>query len=146
MWYIFIMEYCCSVAKLCPTLCNPMNHSMPGLSVPHHLPEFSQVHALRGLPWYLSWQRICLQCERPGFYPWVGMIPWWRACSSFQYSWLENPHGQRSLEGYSPWVTKSWHEWATKHTAHVHWIGNTIQQSHPLSPSSSAFNLPHKKE
>ena len=25
-----------------------------------------------------------------------------------QYSCLENPHGQRSLVGYSPWVTKSW--------------------------------------
>ena len=24
-----------------------------------------------------------------------------------QYSCLENPHGQRSLAGYSPWVTKS---------------------------------------
>ena len=26
------------------TLCNPMNCSIPGLSVPHHLPEFAQVH------------------------------------------------------------------------------------------------------
>ena len=25
-----------SVAQLCPTLCNPMNHSMPGLPVHHH--------------------------------------------------------------------------------------------------------------
>ena len=24
----------------------------------------------------------------------------------FQYSWLENPHGERSLEGYSPWGCK----------------------------------------
>ena len=28
----------------CPTLCNPMNHSTPGLSVHHHLPEFTQTH------------------------------------------------------------------------------------------------------
>ena len=27
-----------------------------------------------GLPWYLSWQRICLQCRRPEFNPWVGKI------------------------------------------------------------------------
>ena len=26
----------CSVAQLCPSLCNPMNHSTPGLPVPHH--------------------------------------------------------------------------------------------------------------
>ena len=25
-----------------------------------------------------------------------------------QYSCLENPHGQKSLEGYSPWGRKSW--------------------------------------
>ena len=41
----FIEEYCCySVTHLCPTLCDPMNWSMPGLFVPHHLPEFVQVH------------------------------------------------------------------------------------------------------
>ena len=33
-----------SVAQLCPTLCDPMNHSMPGLPVHHHLPEFTQTH------------------------------------------------------------------------------------------------------
>ena len=25
---------------------------------------------------------------------------------TLQYSWLENPHGQRSLVGYSPWGHK----------------------------------------
>ena len=33
-----------SVAQLCPTLCDPMNLSMPGLPVHHQLPEFSQIH------------------------------------------------------------------------------------------------------
>ena len=33
-----------SVAQLCPTLCDPMNHSMPGLSVHHQLPESTQTH------------------------------------------------------------------------------------------------------
>ena len=40
-----------------------------------------------------------LQCGRPAFDSWVGKIPWRRA---WQYSCLENPHGQRSLVGYSP--------------------------------------------
>ena len=35
---------CCSVAKSCQTLCNPMDCSMPGLPVPHHFLEFAQVH------------------------------------------------------------------------------------------------------
>ena len=33
-----------SVAQLCPTLCDPMNHSTPGLPVHHQLPEFTQTH------------------------------------------------------------------------------------------------------
>ena len=35
-----------SVAKSCPTLCNPMNCSTPGLPVHHQLPEFIQTHVL----------------------------------------------------------------------------------------------------
>ena len=33
-----------SFAQLCPTLCDPMNHSTPGLPVHHQLPEFTQTH------------------------------------------------------------------------------------------------------
>ena len=33
-----------SVAQLCPTLCDPINHSTPGLSVHHQFPEFTQTH------------------------------------------------------------------------------------------------------
>ena len=33
-----------SVAQSCPTLCNPMNRSTPGLPVHHKLPEFTQTH------------------------------------------------------------------------------------------------------
>ena len=36
-----------SVAQSCPTLCNPMNHSTPGLPVDHQLPEFIQTHIHR---------------------------------------------------------------------------------------------------
>ena len=34
----------CLVAQLCPTLCNPMNRSMPGFLIHHQLPEFTQTH------------------------------------------------------------------------------------------------------
>ena len=36
-----------SVAQSCPTLCDPMNRSMPGLPVHHQLPEFTQTHIHR---------------------------------------------------------------------------------------------------
>ena len=35
------------VAQSCPTLCNPMNCSTPGLPVHHQLPEFTQTHVHR---------------------------------------------------------------------------------------------------
>ena len=36
-----------SVAQSCPTPCNPMNRSTPGLPVHHQLPEFTQTHVHR---------------------------------------------------------------------------------------------------
>ena len=36
-----------SVAQSCPTLCDPMNPSTPGLPVHHQLPEFTQTHVHR---------------------------------------------------------------------------------------------------
>ena len=36
-----------SVAQLCPTLCDPVNRSTPGLPVHHHLPEFTQTRVHR---------------------------------------------------------------------------------------------------
>ena len=36
-----------SVTQSCPTLCDPMNSSMPGLPVHHKIPEFTQTHAHR---------------------------------------------------------------------------------------------------
>ena len=46
-----------------------------------------------GLPLWLSWLRICLQCGRPGFDPWVGKITWRREGYPLQYSGLENSMG-----------------------------------------------------
>ena len=39
-----VEHYCCLVAKLCLTLCNPMDYSTPGFPVLHYLPEFAQTH------------------------------------------------------------------------------------------------------
>ena len=36
-----------SVAQSCPTLCDAMNCSTPGLPVHHQLPEFTQTHIHR---------------------------------------------------------------------------------------------------
>ena len=51
-------------------------------------------------------EKICLQCRRPEFNPWVRKIPWRR-------EWQPTPvflpgefRGQRSLVGYSQWGHK----------------------------------------
>ena len=50
-----------SVTQSCPTLCEPMNCSTPGLPVHHHLPEFTQIHV----------HRVCdaIQPSHPRFSP-----------------------------------------------------------------------------
>ena len=92
------------------------NHSLQALTV-----SFCQIHiSCRSsnhgrLPWWLRWQRICLQCGRPGFDLWAGKIPWRR-------EWLPTPvflpgefHGQGTLVGYSSWGHKELDttEWLT---------------------------------
>ena len=43
IWHVLYPCFC-SVTKLCLTLCDPMDCSMPGLPVPHHLLHSTQVH------------------------------------------------------------------------------------------------------
>ena len=47
MWLLFSSVQFSSVTQSCPTLCDPMNRSTPGLSVHHQLPEFTQTHVHR---------------------------------------------------------------------------------------------------
>ena len=47
-----------SVAQSCPTLCDPMNRSTPGLPVHHQLPEFTQTHVHTFLKGFLSLKTI----------------------------------------------------------------------------------------
>ena len=64
---LYLSNQFSSVTRLCPTLCDPIDCSTPGLPVYHQLPEFTQIH--------------------------------------------------------------------------VHWVGDVIQPSHPLSSPSPTFNL-----
>ena len=63
--------------------------------------------------------------KESGFDPWVGMIPWRR-------EWQPTPvflpgefHGQRNLEGYSPWGHKELD--TTEQLTHTqHWVGGRV--------------------
>ena len=117
-------EFCCcfSVTKSCPTLCDPMDCSMPGFIVLHCLPEFAQIHVhwindgiqpshplLPSSPWDSLVSQMVKNLptmEETQVQSLVWKIPWRR-------EWLYTPvflpgefHGQRNLAGYSPWDCK----------------------------------------
>ena len=59
----------------------------------------------QGLPRWLSGKESACQCRqhrRPGFNPWVRMIPWRRKWKPTPVFLPRKSQGQRSLEGYSP--------------------------------------------
>ena len=70
-----------SVAESCPTLCNPMNRSTPGLPVHHQLPESNQTHVHRvgdviqpSHPlWSLSPPALNLS-QHQGLFKWVSSL------------------------------------------------------------------------
>ena len=66
----------------------------------------------QGLPWWLSWLRVCLQCGRPGFDLWVGKIPWSREWLPTPVFWSGEFHGV-----HSPWGDKELDttEWLSLH-------------------------------
>ena len=72
-----------SVAQSCPTLCDTMNCSMPGLPVHHQLPEFTQTH--------VHWVSDSIQPSHPPLSP---SPP---ACNLSQH------------QGLFKWVS-SWHQ------------------------------------
>ena len=47
-----------------------------------------------------------IKLESPGLIPGSGRCPGEGNGNPFQYSCLENPHGQRTVAGYSPWCCK----------------------------------------
>ena len=62
----------------------------------------------------------CRRCEKHGFYPWVGEIPWRRAWKPTPVFLPRESHGQRILVDSSPWclrrVEHNWSDLACMHT------------------------------
>jgi len=52
-------------------------------------------------------KKICLQCRRPGFNPWVRKMPWRREWLPLQYSCLENSMDRGAWQATVHEVTKS---------------------------------------
>ena len=152
------MTFSSSVARLCLTLCDPMDCSMPGLPVHHQLPEFTQTH--------VRWVGDAIQLSHPlsspsphafnlsqhqGLYTWVSsshrvakVLEFQLQHQSFQWT-LRTPLG---LIGLIPLLSKGLSRvfsstvqkyqffgaqhslWSNSHT-HV-WDSVSITQSCPI--------------
>ena len=85
----------------------------PGLVVKTTLPlQGAWFDPWLGLPWWLSWWRIHLQCRRPWFDSWVGKIPWRRDRLPTPVFWaslvaqtVKNLPAMRK-PGFSAWIGK----------------------------------------
>ena len=67
----------------------------------------------------------------PGSIPELGRSPREVNGCPLQYAWLENPHGQRSLAGYSPWGHKESDMTECLHT-HKPQLRSILQKIRPL--------------
>ena len=87
----------------------------------------------------------CRRHKRREFNPWIGKIPWRKAWQPTLVFLPGESNGQRSLAGYSPWVTKSQtclNDWAHTHAWSLdmrHWQG---WQS-PALINNAVMNAPH---
>ena len=76
--YSLNLSCCCSAAKSCLPLCDPMDCSPPGLPIPHHLPELAQVHfhwvsdAIQPSHHLMSSSAQHSLSQHQGLFQWVG--------------------------------------------------------------------------
>ena len=103
-----------SVAQLCPTLCDPMNCSKPGLPVHHHLLEFTKTHVHQVSEVIQpSRPRLCPSPPAPNPSQHQGLFQWAKYWSfrfsispsnehpgliSFRMDWLDLVAGQGTLK------------------------------------------------
>jgi len=111
-----------SVAQSCPTLCDPMNCSMPGLPVHHRLLEFTQTHVHR--------VGDAIQPSHPLLSPFPpAPSPSLPASESFPMSQLFTWGGQSTgVSSLAPFLPKNTQGWSP-----LEWTGWISLQSKGLS-------------
>ena len=121
------------VAQLCPTLCDPMNHSMPGLPVHHQLPESTQTH--------VHWVDDAIQPSHPPSGRPLLLLPSrpFKAAGSFPMSQLFTSGGQNFGVSASAsvlsmniqdWFTLGWTRWISLQAKRLSRAFSTTFQKH----------------
>ena len=92
-WYL--------VTKSCPTLCNPMDCSIPGFPVLHCLLEFAETH--------VHWVSDAISLSHPLSLPSPPALSLFPESGSFPVSWLFTSGGQSIISGVGlsncPWMS-----------------------------------------
>ena len=128
---LFPMSLFSSVAQSCPTLCNPMDCSTPGLTVHHQLPEFTQTH--------VHWVGDAIQSSHPLLSP--SLLPSiFPSIRLFQMSQLFSSGGQSIGVSASTsvlpmntqdWPPLGWTGWISLQSKGLSRVfSNTIVQKH----------------
>ena len=107
-----ILPVAANSLQSCLTLCDPIDGSPPGSAIPGILQARTLEWVAISFSNYIAYfcinlnypggsdgKRICLQCSRPRFNPWVGKIIWRRKWQSTPVFLPGVSHGQRSLSG-----------------------------------------------
>ena len=136
-----------SVSQPCPTLCDPMNHSTPGLPVHHQHPEFTQTH--------VHWVGDANQPSHPGSSP----CPPAPNPSQHQglFQWVNSSHEVAKVlvsalalflpKKYQGWSPSEWTGWISLQSKELSRVfSNTTLQKHQLfnaQPSSQSNSQIH---
>ena len=98
---MILLQFSSVVTQLCPSFCDPMNRSTPGLPVHYQLPEFTQTH--------VHWVGDAIQLSHPlsppsppalnlsrhqGLFRWVGSSH--QVAKDWSFSFSSSPSGEHS--------------------------------------------------
>ena len=148
-WLLLSSVQFSSVDQSCPTLCDPMNRSMPGLSVHHQFPEITQTHVHR--------VSDAIQPSHP-----LSSIPFSSDPTPSQhqslFQWVNSSHEvakvlefqllasflPKNTQGWSPSEWTGWNSLQSKGLSRV--FSNTTVQKHQFfgaQPSSQSNSHSH---
>ena len=87
--------------------------------------------------------KICLQCRRPGFRPWVGKNAWRKKWLPTHYSCLKNAMNRGGWQGTVHGVAKSW-TWLSDFTFTFHF--HALEKAMATHSSTLAWRIPGTEE
>ena len=131
-----------SVTQLCPTLCDPMNHSTPGLPVHHQLPEFTQTNPCPSSRWChptISSSVVPFSC--PQSFPASGSFP-----MSQLFTWGGQSIGVSASTSVLPmntqdWFPLGWTGWISFQSKGLSTVfSNTTVQKHQFFSASLLYS------